>query len=55
MAMLGRAYRQAQFPITGVLGPGANAQGPNEFLHLAHAQKLTACVAEVVAALRAAD
>lgn len=55
MGMLGRAFPQAQFLITGVLGPGANAHGPNEFLHLPYAQKLTACVAEVVAALPGAD
>src|SRR5690242_12601250 len=39
-----------QFCITGVLGPGSNAHGPNEFLHLPTARKLTLCVAEVLAA-----
>jgi acetylornithine deacetylase/succinyl-diaminopimelate desuccinylase-like protein len=34
MAMLGAAYPKAQFVVTGVLGPGSNAHGPNEFLHL---------------------
>lgn len=52
MGMLGRAFPQAQFLITGVLGPGSNAHGPNEFLHLDYARRLTACVAEVVAAVR---
>jgi acetylornithine deacetylase/succinyl-diaminopimelate desuccinylase-like protein len=33
MAMLGAKYPQAQFLITGVLGPHSNAHGPNEFLH----------------------
>jgi len=50
MAMLGERFPNAQFLITGVLGPGSNAHGPNEFLHLPTARKLTACVAEVIAA-----
>jgi di/tripeptidase len=33
-----------------VLGPRSNAHGPNEFLHIPYARKLTACVAEVIAA-----
>ncbi|MHB2020269.1 MAG: M20 family metallopeptidase [Candidatus Xenobia bacterium] len=49
MAMLGERFPQAQFMITGVLGPGSNAHGPNEFLHLPTARRLTACVAQVVA------
>ena len=50
MAMLGRHFPDAQFLITGVLGPKSNAHGPNEFLHIAYATKLTACVATVLAA-----
>jgi acetylornithine deacetylase/succinyl-diaminopimelate desuccinylase-like protein len=50
MAMLGKRFPQAQFLITGVLGPHSNAHGPNEFLHIDYAKKLTACVAEVIAA-----
>ena len=50
MAMLGARFPEAQFLITGVLGPHANAHGPNEFLHLGYAKKLTACVADVLAA-----
>ncbi len=50
MAMLGAKFPKAQFLITGVLGPHSNAHGPNEFLHLGYAKKLTACVAEVIAA-----
>ena len=50
MAMLGKQFPQAQFLITGVLGPRSNAHGPNEFLHIDYAKKLTCCVAEVVAA-----
>lgn len=48
MAMLGDAYPQAQFMITGVLGPKSNAHGPNEFLHIPFARKLTTCVAHVI-------
>jgi acetylornithine deacetylase/succinyl-diaminopimelate desuccinylase-like protein len=50
MGMLGRKFPQAQFLITGVLGPRSNAHGPNEFLHVPYAKKLTACVASVLAA-----
>ncbi len=50
MAMLGAKFPKAQFCITGVLGPGSNAHGPNEFLHLPTARKLTLCVADVLAA-----
>lgn len=50
MSMLGKQYPQAQFVITGVLGPHSNAHGPNEFLHLDYAQRLTCCVAEIIAA-----
>jgi acetylornithine deacetylase/succinyl-diaminopimelate desuccinylase-like protein len=50
MAMLGRHFPEAQFLITGVLGPHSNAHGPNEFLHVPYAKKLTACVASVIAA-----
>lgn len=49
MGMLGRKFPKAQFMITGVLGPQSNAHGPNEFLHIPVAKKLTACVANVVA------
>ena len=49
MAMLGERFPQAQFLITGVLGPHSNAHGPNEFLHLPTAKKLTCCVAQVIA------
>ncbi|HTT08693.1 MAG TPA: M20 family metallopeptidase [Gammaproteobacteria bacterium] len=49
MAMLGERYPRAQFVITGVLGPHANAHGPNEFLHLPTAHRVTCCVAQVIA------
>ncbi len=49
MAMLGDQFPKAQFVITGVLGPNSNAHGPNEFLHIAYAKRLTEAVATVVA------
>lgn len=48
MKMLGDAYPDTQFMVTGVLGPMSNAHGPNEFLHIATAKKITACVASVI-------
>jgi acetylornithine deacetylase/succinyl-diaminopimelate desuccinylase-like protein len=48
MAMLGAKFPNAQFLITGVLGPESNAHGPNEFLHVPTAQKLSCCVAETL-------
>src|SRR5579883_3311755 len=49
MGMLGKKFPEAQFLITGLLGPGSNAHGPNEFLHIPAAKKLTCCVAEIIA------
>lgn len=48
MGMLGEAFPNAQFVITGVLGPYSNAHGPNEFLHIDMAKKITACVAYIL-------
>ena len=39
----------AQFLITGVMGPNSNAHGPNEFIHLPTGSRVTACVAQVLA------
>lgn len=50
MHMLGQEFPQAQFVITGVLGPHSNAHGPNEFLHIDTAKKVTSCVASILAA-----
>jgi acetylornithine deacetylase/succinyl-diaminopimelate desuccinylase-like protein len=48
MGMLGARFPEAQFLITGVLGPGSNAHGPNEFLHVPTGKRLTACVAQIL-------
>ena len=50
MNMLSQGFPKAQMMVCGVLGPQSNAHGPNEFLHLDYAKKLTAAVAHVVAA-----
>ena len=49
LVVLGEKFPDAQFLITGVLGPHSNAHGPNEFLHIPTATKLTCCVAGVIA------
>lgn len=49
MGMLGEKFPQAQFVITGVLGPGSNAHGPNEFLHIPFAKRLTLAVSDILA------
>jgi acetylornithine deacetylase/succinyl-diaminopimelate desuccinylase-like protein len=48
MGMLGEKFPEAQFVITGVLGPGSNAHGPNEFLHIPTAKRLSGCVAQLL-------
>lgn len=48
MGLLGEKFPDAQFMIAGVLGPGSNAHGPNEFLHVPFARRLTTCVARVI-------
>lgn len=48
MGMLGEKFPQAQFLVTGLLGPNSNAHGPNEFLHIETGKRLTACVAQVL-------
>ena len=50
MSMLGKGFPKAQMMVCGVLGPKSNAHGPNEFLHVPYGKKLTAAVAQVIAA-----
>lgn len=49
MNMLSKGFPKAQMMVCGVLGPKSNAHGPNEFLHVPYARKLTAAVAQVIA------
>ncbi len=51
MNMLSKGFPAAQMMVCGVLGPRSNAHGPNEFLHVPYAKKLTAAVAHVMAQL----
>jgi acetylornithine deacetylase/succinyl-diaminopimelate desuccinylase-like protein len=51
MNMLSLGFPSAQMMVCGVLGPKSNAHGPNEFLHVPYAKKLTASVAHVMASL----
>ncbi|MCA0213717.1 MAG: M20 family metallopeptidase [Proteobacteria bacterium] len=53
MNMLSEGFPKAQMMVCGVLGPKSNAHGPNEFLHVPYAKKLTAAVAQVMASLPA--
>ena len=50
MKMLGDAYPNTEFFVTGVLGPKSNAHGPNEFLHIDTAKRITACTVDVIEA-----
>ena len=49
MSQLSEGFPTSQMMVCGVLGPKSNAHGPNEFLHLPYAKRLTAAVAEVIA------
>ena len=49
MAMLGEKFPAAQFVVTGVLGPHSNAHGPNEFLHIPTARRVSLVIAQVLA------
>lgn len=53
MGMLGEKFPAAQFCVAGVLGPNSNAHGPNEFLHIAHAQRVACVVGGLLADHRA--
>lgn len=48
MGMLGEKFPRAQFVITGVLGPGSNAHGPNEFLHVPTGKRVTVAMAHIL-------
>jgi acetylornithine deacetylase/succinyl-diaminopimelate desuccinylase-like protein len=51
MNMLSTGFPRSQMMVCGVLGPQSNAHGPNEFLHVPYAKKLTVAVAQVIARL----
>ncbi|WP_332814817.1 M20 family metallopeptidase [Ramlibacter sp.] len=51
MSLLSQGFPAAQMMVCGVLGPRSNAHGPNEFLHVPYAKRLTAAVAQVIACM----
>ena len=51
MNMLEKGFPKAQMMVCGVLGPKSNAHGPNEFLHVPYGKRLTASVAQAIAAM----
>jgi acetylornithine deacetylase/succinyl-diaminopimelate desuccinylase-like protein len=51
MSMLNARFPAAQLLVTGVLGPKSNAHGPNEFIDIGYAKKITAATAMVIAAM----
>jgi len=53
MSLLQQGFPKAQFMVCGVLGPRSNAHGPNEFLHVPYGKRLTAAVAQIMAAMPA--
>ena len=53
MNLLSQGFPSAQMMVCGVLGPKSNAHGPNEFLHVPYAKRLTASVAQVIASMPA--
>ena len=50
LASLGARLPSAQFVVTGVLGPGSNAHGPDESLHVPAAANVAIAVVSVLAA-----
>jgi acetylornithine deacetylase/succinyl-diaminopimelate desuccinylase-like protein len=55
MNLLSQGFPRAQMMVCGVLGPNSNAHGPNEFLHIDYAKRLTAAVAQIIASMPSAD
>ena len=48
MAMLQSRYSNSKFIITGAGGPGGNAHGPDEKLHIPTVKKVTKCMSLAV-------
>ena len=51
MAMLQSRYSDSKFIITGAGGPGGNAHGPDEKLHIPTAKKVTKCMSSAIAGM----
>ena len=50
MNLLQQGFPAAKMMVCGVLGPKSNAHGPGEFLHIDYGKRLTASMAQVIAA-----
>eukprot|EP00824_Muranothrix_gubernata_P021667 TRINITY_DN479_c0_g1_i1.p1 TRINITY_DN479_c0_g1~~TRINITY_DN479_c0_g1_i1.p1 ORF type:complete len:483 (+),score=91.68 TRINITY_DN479_c0_g1_i1:3-1451(+) len=55
MAMLHEMYPSTQIIVTGILGPGNNAHGPNEMLNIDYTKKLMMCITKVFADYKQAN
>ena len=51
LAMMQEKYPKADFLVTGSLGPGGNAHGPDEKLHIPATKSVTTCLSAAIAAL----
>jgi acetylornithine deacetylase/succinyl-diaminopimelate desuccinylase-like protein len=51
LAMMQESYPSARFLVTGCAGPGNNAHGPDEKLHIPTVKHLTQCVAAALASM----
>ena len=51
LSMMQESYPATQFLVTGPSGPGNNAHGPDEKLHIPAAKALTCCISSALAAL----
>ena len=55
LSLMQRCFGDAQYLVTGVLGPGSNAHGPDEMLDLDYVSKLTSALARIIAAIGRQD
>ncbi|MEC7704447.1 MAG: M20/M25/M40 family metallo-hydrolase [Candidatus Thermoplasmatota archaeon] len=51
LAMMQEKYPDAAFLVTGSLGPGGNAHGPDEKLHIPATKAVTTCLAAAIASM----
>jgi acetylornithine deacetylase/succinyl-diaminopimelate desuccinylase-like protein len=51
MSMMQESYPDARYLVTGAAGPGNNAHGPDEKLHVPTAKAVTKCVSAALAAM----
>ena len=51
MAMMQASYPAARYLVTGAAGPGNNAHGPDEKLHIPTAKAVTKCVSAALVAM----